>query len=936
MATLPSIQPSFAAGEISSALYARVDLNAYWIALRTAKNILILPQGGALSRPGSEDIGPCKEHTYFPRLIRWKHSSGSTFFLELGDSYIRFIKDGGHVLEDTIDLAGVSKATPAVITTSSAHGYSTSDEVYVSGAGGMTEVNGRHFLVGTVTGTKTFSIQVQETGSDVNSSGYTTYTSGGTVARVYTKSTPWDSTEIWELDYVATSDVMTLVHKSHNVKELTRDGTASWTLATPTFEPTIEYPQGVGVTVGSTGSETRYYQVTTIGEDGEESLPGLGATTGTTTAVSKANPAVVTMTGHPFADGDRIEINNAGGMTELNGRRFTVANSATNSFELSGENALSYATFSGTATIALTWDKVTNSAATESNTITFSAVSGAQKYTVYRRDDGIFGLLGETKTTSFLDNNIAPDYDFSPPTQRLPFLGSGNRPAAVGLYQQRRVFGGTTNNLDTSQFSRAGNYYNYSGSEIGADDDAFAAILPALEASRIRHYVSRKKLLALTEGAEWTIHYEGSTNGFSLSTARQDLETTHGVGNVKPLEVGKKTLVVQKLGRIVYDISYAFGSDGYEAVDLTALAGHITQQYTLTDWAYSETPYSLVATIRADGVMPVMTFKPEHKVTAWSRWITDGFYGAVAAGPDDLGTDTIYAVVKRTLNSVTQYRIERFRPRTINGDVQDYFGVDCGRSLDSPIAISGATSANPVVITTSSAHGLSNGDEVDIEGIQWRPDVDSDYNETQPAQLNKLGPFKVANKTATTFELTDTSDVDINGSTYNTYVTGGNVRKRVSTVTGLWHLNGITNAAVLYNGSVALDQTITNGTWTVPSSGKASRVHVGLRYNCDLETLNIEAHSGTIQGARKQIPFLWTRVFETAGILVGPDSSHLVPMSARESAFTGGTEATLLSDDVKTILKQHWNTNGRLLYRQPYPLPMGVLAVIPGVNVGEQ
>ena len=42
--------------------------------------------------------------------------------------------------------------------------------------------------------------------------------------------------------------------------------------------------------------------------------------------------------------------------------------------------------------------------------------------------------------------------------------------------------------------------------------------------------------------------------------------------------------------------------------------------------------------------------------------------------------------------------------------------VDSGVSLDSPKTITGATAANPVVITSPS-HGFSNGDTVDIAGV---------------------------------------------------------------------------------------------------------------------------------------------------------------------------------------------------------------------------
>ena len=46
----------------------------------------------------------------------------------------------------------------------------------------------------------------------------------------------------------------------------------------------------------------------------------------TITAITKANPAVVTATGHGYSNGDEVKIRSVGGMTEVNEKRFLVAN----------------------------------------------------------------------------------------------------------------------------------------------------------------------------------------------------------------------------------------------------------------------------------------------------------------------------------------------------------------------------------------------------------------------------------------------------------------------------------------------------------------------------------------------------------------------------------------------------------------------------------
>jgi hypothetical protein len=71
------------------------------------------------------------------------------------------------------DIASISQANPAVVTTTAAHNFSNSDQVVIIG-GDMTEVVNQRFTVANVTAT-TFEL------SGINSSAYTAYTSGSKV-----------------------------------------------------------------------------------------------------------------------------------------------------------------------------------------------------------------------------------------------------------------------------------------------------------------------------------------------------------------------------------------------------------------------------------------------------------------------------------------------------------------------------------------------------------------------------------------------------------------------------------------------------------------------------------------------------------------------------------------------------------------------------------
>lgn len=71
----------------------------------------------------------------------------------------------------------------------------------------------------------------------------------------------------------------------------------------------------------------------------------------TVSAISRANPPVVSVTAHGLDDGDVIRITNAAGMTELNGGTFVVEKVDANSFRLLDVNATGYGVYTSGAVI---------------------------------------------------------------------------------------------------------------------------------------------------------------------------------------------------------------------------------------------------------------------------------------------------------------------------------------------------------------------------------------------------------------------------------------------------------------------------------------------------------------------------------------------------------------------------------------------------------
>lgn len=98
MAPLRGYQPSFTAGELSPALWARVDLAKYSTGLKTAVNLFIHAHGGASNRAGLEFVCEVKDSTKLARLVPFQFNTEQSYMLVYGNLNARVIRDGGQIL----------------------------------------------------------------------------------------------------------------------------------------------------------------------------------------------------------------------------------------------------------------------------------------------------------------------------------------------------------------------------------------------------------------------------------------------------------------------------------------------------------------------------------------------------------------------------------------------------------------------------------------------------------------------------------------------------------------------------------------------------------------------------------------------------------------------------------------------------------------------
>ncbi len=223
---------NFTGGELSPRLDGRNDLTKYSSGCKTLENLIVYPHGAAARRPGTSFVAEVADSDNKTRLIPFEFSTTQTYMLEFSNLKIRVYKDNGSVLEGDKTISGITKANPAVVTANS-HGYSNGDEVVITAVAGMTEVNGKRFLVADKT-TNTFELQDKD-GVDINSSGFTTYSSGGVSNKVFEITTPYTTAQLFDIKFAQSADVMYITHPSHEVAKLSRTGHTTWSLDEVSF-----------------------------------------------------------------------------------------------------------------------------------------------------------------------------------------------------------------------------------------------------------------------------------------------------------------------------------------------------------------------------------------------------------------------------------------------------------------------------------------------------------------------------------------------------------------------------------------------------------------------------------------------------------------------------------------------------------------------------
>lgn len=924
-------QYAFVAGEVSPEFFGRTDLVKYSLGVSTAVNWFVGFRGGMYTRSGHSFCGEIMADDKEIVLHRFI-ATGDDYVLMFGHQYMRVVRNGGYVLESAKSITGATTADPCVVTCAS-HGYSNGDWVYVSGVGGMSELNGRYFEVDSVT-TNTFVLRTPDQ-VDLDASGYTAYTSGGTCSRVYTLTTTYDADHLRDLrieqELEDTVTVFKLTHTSYKPRKLVYTNDTSWSLSDVTFGSVAAAPTNVTLTPSASGSAGVAFGVTALVNGVETVLSDYGMSEASVNYTATAGSMKVTWnrvanateyfvyrslvlpTGADITKGHEL-----GYVGRALSTQFTDQNITPDFTKLAPVN------FNPFADGAIETINVTNGGSGYSKSSTVSMSGGGSGFVGYPVVNAAGTLLsiviinggsGYSSPTATVSGGSGASISVTAGPS------SGNNPAVYKKFQQRGVYAGTLNYPMTIYGSRAGQTENYDVNVILQEDDSYTFALDESSIQPIEHLVALRSGLLVFTSQTVTQLKSGQGKALSPINALAEPQVYKGISSAKPLTVELDVIFCQQFSNAVNAMMYTEYTESFELQNISLLSDHLLgPNKQIIRMEYAEEPDKIIYCLREDGIMLTLTYDRNEQVFGWARQQTQGLYRDMVSLQEG-AVWKMYYVVERYINGKWRKFLERQENRDIT-HVEDYVGTDASLSYgltypNATLSLDGVTGTD--ITATTSANVFSSGD---VGNVIY-------------AGGGKLEITAYTSGTEVTCKaLRDVTDV-IPERTPLTALRQVSTKWSMGTPTlsigGLWHIEGET-VDILADGDVYQSRTVSSGKVSIDRA--ATKITVGLPYNCDLKTLPVTSTQDLIEPLKKIIQGLGITLYKTRGLSLGPDFDSLVDMKDLTDEDWGEI-LKLRNETVYEELEDSWDTDGVICLRQNYPLPAAVLNLMANINAGE-
>ena len=646
----------------------------------------------------------------------------------------------------------------------------------------------------------------------------------------------------------------------------------------------------------------------------------------TISGATQANPVVITATGHSYDNGDEISITGVVGMTELNNKRYLVANKTTNTFEITDVDGTN---INGTGFTAYTSGGVANRVyeistpylTAELFDIKFAQSADVMYITHPNHEVEKLSRTGHTSwTLADVDFTDGPYLDDNITTTTLnPSAHTVGTGITVVASATTGINGGSGfQSTDVGRLVRFGDGYG----KITAVADTLNFTMEILE-----------DMGSSTASTNWSLGSFSDTTGHPTCVTFFEQRLVFAGTKDQP-----QTLFFSKSG----DYENMNENRGGTVADDDAII------YTI-----ASNQVNAIRFMTATRTLIVGTAGGEFTVSGGGTDVAITPTNILIKKQSNHGAANLDAIAAGNATLFLQRAKRKIRELAYNFDVDGYLAPDM-TILSEHITEGGITQMayqqepNQIVWMTrddGELIGLTYQREQQVtawhrqifggsfgsgnavcESVAALPTDDAEYqvwvivkrtiNSVTRRYVEYLNGFDFTETDNTTFNFLD-SQLNYNGSA-------------TTTITGLDHLEGQT-VSILADGSTHPDKTVSSGSITLDRS--STKVKVGLPFTSLLQTMRLDAGAanGTSQAKTKRIYDISLRLYESVGVEVGPDLQNMERIPFRSSADSMDTAIPVFTGDKEIEFRGNYETDGFIFVRQTQPLPLTVLSLYPNL-----
>ena len=651
MAKTRFIQSSFVSGELSPLLKGRIDLAQYYQGVQTAKNVVIVPQGGMKRRPGTEYV-----QTVLNTLTR--------------NTTVATAPNGGTAANVNDDNDSTVCTTTVGISTTNPYVVCKFD---LGSAKAVEFFDVRNVFLSAGTSSE---FKIQYSTDDV------TYTDAASVPLLGVSTQDFrlfvgKTARYWRLARIGSTDLTTSVVSVGTVAPIEQTATASnFKMLDFSVEDDRHYlllltENNIRV-FRAPNTHVADIKTTIVSAD----VPDVRATqvenvmllfqenTAPQRLINLGTDIDWFIDNVPFTNVPQYDYNDSSSPTPVSDVQVMTLASfvAGDKFQIDIEGVVSKnITFAGDAT-------ADEQAATVANiqrniqempvmgeTGVVVARTGATQYSITVGGESAkdFELYAAFATTGTASKTIA----FTKSTNGSPrredvWSATRGYPKTACFYEGRLVLGGTRSKPQSLFFSKSGSFFDFDIGD-GDDDEAIFVTISSRKLNDIVDVFPGRNLQVFTSGAEFAV----TSKPVTPSSAQVAPQTSHGALNVETQDVDGSTIFVDRNGKSIRDFVFSFNEDAYVTQDLSVLASHLITQpvdMALLSGTQSDDA-NWVFFVNNDGNGVILNTLRAQDITGFTRWENTGDIKGVCVVDEDL-----YLVTERTINSATVKFLERW------------------------------------------------------------------------------------------------------------------------------------------------------------------------------------------------------------------------------------------------------------------------------------